>query len=127
LAREDPAGLLAGTGRLAIDEVQRAPDLLMAIKRVVDVDPAPGRFLLTGSANILTHPQIADALPGRIDYLTLWPFSQGELSGHQSTFLEDAFAGRAPLVKRPPVGRAAYAELLARGCAITHILAQNGD
>lgn len=114
-AQSDPTGFIAGEGPLVIDEVQRAPDLLLAIKRVVDFDPARGQFLLTGSANILTLPQIADALPGRVDYLTLWPFSQAELRGARSTFLEDAFTGRAPRIDGAPVGRAPYAEQIVRG------------
>lgn len=115
VARSDPAGFIAGAERLVIDEVQRAPDLLLTIKRVVDVDPARGRFLLTGSANILTLPQIADALPGRVDYLTLWPFSQRELSGPRGAFIENAFAGQTPEVDGAPVGRAGYVERVARG------------
>jgi uncharacterized protein len=115
LAREDPAGFVAGGERMAIDEVQRAPDLLLAIKQIVDRDPARGRFLLTGSANILTLPQIADALPGRVDYFTLWPFSQAELVERPPTFLENAFAGRAPRVEGAPVGKSPYVERVARG------------
>jgi predicted AAA+ superfamily ATPase len=115
VARADPTGFLAGGERLAIDEVQRAPDLLLAIKRVVDADQARGRFLLTGSANILTLPQIADALPGRVDYMTLWPFSQAELHKTRSAFFESAFAGKAPQVGGCAVGRAAYAEKVLRG------------
>jgi len=115
VARTDPAGFVADEERLVIDEVQRAPDLLLAIKRVVDSDPARGRFLLTGSANILTLPQIADALPGRVDYLTLWPFSQAELTGVRSSFLADAFSGRAPGVGGAGTGRSAYAERIVRG------------
>ena len=114
-ARTDPASFVAGGDRLVIDEVQRAPDLLLAIKRVVDADPARGRFLMTGSADILTLPQIADALPGRVDYLTLWPFSQAELAGVRSGFLEDAFAGTTPWIMGAPVGRAAYADRVMRG------------
>lgn len=115
VARADPIGFVAGNERLAIDEVQRAPDLMLAIKRVVDVDPARGRFLLTGSANILTLPRIADALPGRVDYLTLWPFSQAELAESPSDFLERVFAGKVPEVRGAPVGRLAYAERVVRG------------
>lgn len=115
LAQADPLGFVSGRDRLAIDEVQRAPDLLLAIKQVVDADDARGRFLLTGSANILTLPHIADALPGRVAYLTLWPFSRGELLGSPSPFLDDCFAGRAPEVRGAPSGRAAYAETVARG------------
>ncbi|HKI67721.1 MAG TPA: ATP-binding protein [Solirubrobacterales bacterium] len=115
VARNDPAGFVAGGDRLVIDEVQRAPDLLLAIKRVVDSNPARGQFLLTGSANILTLPQIADALPGRVDYMTLWPFSQAELSGVRSGFIENALAGEAPSIEGAPVGRSAYSDLIARG------------
>jgi len=116
LARADPTGFVMGAERLAIDEVQRAPGLLLAIKRVVDSDNARGRFLLTGSANILTHPRIADALPGRVAYLTLWPLSQRELVGASpGNFLENAFGGRPPGVEAPPIGRAGYAEMVVRG------------
>lgn len=115
LASEDPTGFLAGTERLVIDEVQRAPDLLLSIKRVVDADPDPGRYLITGSANIVTHPRIADALPGRVDYMNLWPFSQTELDERQSAFLELVFAGDTPGAKEPPIGRRGYAERVARG------------
>lgn len=115
LARADPMGFIAGGERLAIDEVQRAPELLLAVKRVVDADDARGRFLLTGSANIMTHPRVADALPGRVRYLTLWPLSQRELRGPRDSFLESAFAGRPPEAKSPPEGRAGYADAVARG------------
>lgn len=115
LAREDPTSFVAGSERLAIDEIQRAPDLMLAIKQVVDHDQSRGRFLITGSANIITHPKIADALPGRVDYLTLWPFSQGELAERVPTFLEKAFAGELPGVEDPPVGRAGYADIVVRG------------
>lgn len=115
LAREDPVGFLAEGKRLAIDEIQRAPDLLLAIKRIVDTDPARGRFLLTGSANVVTHPRVADALPGRVDYLTLWPLSQAELNRCRSTFLEDAFAGKTPSAGQPPIGRVGYAERIVKG------------
>ncbi|MGI8461505.1 MAG: ATP-binding protein [Solirubrobacterales bacterium] len=114
-ARSDPTGFVASEEPMVIDEVQRAPDLLLAIKRAVDEDPRRGRFLLTGSANILSLPQIADALPGRVDYLTLWPFSQGELLGREETFLERVFAGRPPQPTGAPIGRPGYAERIARG------------
>jgi predicted AAA+ superfamily ATPase len=115
LARDDPSGLVAGAERLAIDEIQRAPDLLLTIKQVVDTTQERGRFLLTGSANIVMHPRVADALPGRVDYLTLWPFSQAELAERQPTFLDRVFAGEAPAAARPPVGRAGYAERVIGG------------
>jgi predicted AAA+ superfamily ATPase len=115
LAREDPVAFVAGNERLAIDEAQRAPDLLLAIKQVVDLDPTPGRFLITGSANIITHPRIADALPGRVDYMTLWPFSQSELAERAPTFLERAFTGAEATLDDPPVGRAGYADRVIAG------------
>jgi predicted AAA+ superfamily ATPase len=115
LAREDPTGFVAGSERMAIDEVQRVPELLLALKVVVDKDQSRGRFLITGSANIITHPRVADALPGRVEYLTLWPFSQAELAERQPKFLEAAFAGEAPVVEDAPVGREAYADRVVRG------------
>jgi predicted AAA+ superfamily ATPase len=92
-ALEDPVGLLDHDGLTFIDEVQRAPDLLLAIKVRVDRVRRPGQFLLTGSANVLQLPRIADALPGRMAIIDLWPFSQGELTGRIERFVERAFAG----------------------------------
>lgn len=115
LAREDPTGFVAGSERMAIDEVQRVPELLLALKVVVDKDQSRGRFLITGSANIITHPRVADALPGRVEYLTLWPFSQAELAERPPTFLAAAFDGEIPRVESAPVGREAYADRVVRG------------
>lgn len=115
LAREDPTGFVAGSERMAIDEVQRVPELLLALKVVVDKDQSRGRFLITGSANVITHPRVADALPGRVEYLTLWPFSQAELAERRPAFLAAAFAGEAPAVEDAPVGRNAYADRVVRG------------
>lgn len=64
-----------------IDEVQRVPELLLAIKAVVDVDPTPGRFLPTGSARALGMRGVADSLPGRSETIELWPLSQGGCDG----------------------------------------------
>ncbi len=115
-AVEDPTGFVADLqGPVAIDEVQRAPDLLLAIKQSVDRDQRPGRFLLTGSANILTAPTIADALTGRAEYLRLWPFSQAELQGVPAGLIADLFAGRAPHVVDAASGRRAHAQMLVAG------------
>ena len=115
-AAADPTGFVAGLATpVVIDEVQRVPDLLLAIKMRVDRDPAPGQFLLTGSANILTAPRIADALTGRAEYLRLAPFSQGELRDTTESFVPQLFDGHWPQVTSPDVGRAAYAELVATG------------
>lgn len=116
LALADPVGFVAACGTCTvIDEVQRAPELLLAIKSRVDRDPTPGQFLLTGSANVRRIPTVSDALPGRVDYLTLWPLTQGEIEGRRESFLERLFGGEAPTDVDAPVGRGAYAETLLAG------------
>lgn len=93
-ARDDPAGFVAGTeATLVIDEVQRAPDLLLEIKASVDRDRRPGRFILTGSADVLTLPRVAETLAGRMEVLRLWPLSQGEIEGSREMFLDALLAG----------------------------------
>jgi len=116
LAQGDPAGFAAGLkARTVIDEVQRAPDLLLAIKSRVDRDDTPGQFLLTGSANLRRIPSIADALPGRTDYLTLFPFTQGEIAGRPERFLETVLAGKAPSISGAPTGRGPYVDRIVTG------------
>ncbi len=90
----DPVGFLRSLDRAVIDEVQRAPELLRAIKRSVDDDRRPGRFLLTGSANVLALPQVSESLAGRMEVVSLLPLSQVEISGAKPSFLKAAFAGR---------------------------------
>jgi predicted AAA+ superfamily ATPase len=82
IARSDPVGFIQGVDRMVIDEVQRAPDLLLAIKRSVDEDPRPGRFLLTGSANLMMLPKVADSLAGRMSVIDLLPFSAAEVTAN---------------------------------------------
>jgi predicted AAA+ superfamily ATPase len=95
--KADAAGFLAGfDGPVVLDEIQRAPELFVAIKAMVDRQRRPGRFLLTGSANVLLLPKLSDSLAGRMEVLTLWPFSEGELAGTQASFIDAAF-GVAPL------------------------------
>lgn len=116
LALDDPTGFIAGLRLPAvIDEIQRAPDLLLAIKAHVDRDRSPGQFLLTGSANPLTAPRIVDALPGRAEYLNLFPFSQGELRGRRESFVERLLAGDLPTVRGADVGREPCLPLLTAG------------
>lgn len=92
LAINDPQGFVKHTGKmLIIDEVQRAPDLLSAIKLVVDENTEPGQYLLTGSANIQSLPGVQESLAGRIRKVRLRPLAQGELLGMHPTFLENAF------------------------------------
>lgn len=79
-------------GTLIIDEVQKVPDLLPAIKKVVDQNNMPGQFLITGSANILNLPTVQESLAGRIGKVRLRPLSHGEIAGASPVFLEHAFA-----------------------------------
>jgi predicted AAA+ superfamily ATPase len=76
---------------MLIDEVQRVPDLWLSIKYLVDSDPRPGRFLLTGSARLLALRSLPDALPGRSETIELWPLSQGEIDGAPDGFVDAAF------------------------------------
>ncbi|MHB1467981.1 MAG: ATP-binding protein [Solirubrobacteraceae bacterium] len=116
LAAGDPQGFVSALGRrTVIDEVQRAPDLLLAIKARVDRDWSPGQFLITGSANLQRIPTVADALPGRVDYLTMWPFTQSEISGEHGSFLSRLMAGEVPHARDAPNGRDGYAETLLAG------------
>jgi len=80
-ARRDPEALVGGTGPVTLDEVQREPGLLRAVKRAIDRDRRPGRFLLTGSANLLLMRQVSESLAGRASYLTLWPMTRREQRG----------------------------------------------
>lgn len=94
-ARSDPVGFIRGLDKAIIDEVQRAPELILAVKQSVDRDSKPGRFLLTGSANVTTLPTIADSLAGRMAVVTLLPLAQTELRGDMPGLLLDRlFAGQ---------------------------------
>lgn len=77
-AKRDPNGFVAGLNTpITLDEVQHVPELFPAIKAAVDRKRESGRFLLTGSANVMLLPKLSESLPGRMEILTLWPFSQG--------------------------------------------------
>ena len=95
-AQEDPVGMIRSLDRAVIDEIQRAPALLLAIKKSVDEDRRPGRFLLTGSANLMALPTVADSLAGRMETLSLLPLSQSEMEGHTHNWLDSVFAGQLP-------------------------------
>ena len=103
-AQSDPAGFIRGLDRAIIDEIQRAPDLLLAIKKTVDEDYRPGRFLLTGSANVLTLPRVADSLAGRMETIRMLPLAQAEIANRGPTFLERLFEGRLQSQKESVVG-----------------------
>jgi predicted AAA+ superfamily ATPase len=112
----DPAGFVATIETpVAIDEIQRVPELMTEIKLRVDRDPMPGQFVLTGSANLLEMKQVKDSLAGRAEYLRLYPFSRGELLGHREAFIPSLAKGEFPRIIDAPVGRSAYAEMLATG------------
>lgn len=93
-ARQDPAGMIRSLDRAVIDEIQRAPELLLAIKKSVDEDRRPGRFLLTGSANLMALPNVADSLAGRMETLSLLPLSQSEIEGRSTNWLDAVFADK---------------------------------
>jgi predicted AAA+ superfamily ATPase len=80
-ARHDPEVLVGGKGPVTLDEVQREPALLRAVKRAIDRDRTPGRFLLTGSTNLLLMQHVSESLAGRASYLTLWPMTRREQRG----------------------------------------------
>lgn len=80
-ARRDPEALVGGSEPVTLDEVQREPGLLRAVKRAIDRDRRPGRFLITGSANLLLMRQVSESLAGRASYLTLWPMTRREQLG----------------------------------------------
>ena len=103
-AQSDPAGFIRGLDSAIIDEIQRAPDLLLAIKKTVDEDYRPGRFLLTGSANVLTLPRVADSLAGRMETIRLLPLAKAEIEGLAPTFLERLFEGKLQGQKDAIVG-----------------------
>jgi predicted AAA+ superfamily ATPase len=99
-AKADPAGFLSAFPEpLTLDEIQRVPELFLAIKASVDRNRVPGRFLLSGSANVLFLPRVADSLAGRMEVITLWPFSQGEIEGAREGFIDAAFSAHLPGLK----------------------------
>jgi len=94
-AEADPVGFVADLPpRAILDEVQRVPGLFAALKVAVDRDRSPGRFLLTGSTNILLIPTLADSLAGRLAIIRLFPFAQCEIDGRPPAFLDDLFSAQ---------------------------------
>lgn len=114
-ARRDPVGFVeAADGPLAIDEIQRAPDLLLPIKASIDRDRRPGRFILTGSAQVMLLPKASESLAGRIEVHTLWPFSQAEIEGVDGSAVERLFGGPGP-AETPAVPRDEMVDRVAKG------------
>ena len=122
-ALSDPIGFIRALDNVIIDEVQRAPELLRAIKMSVDEDRRPGRFLLTGSANVLALPQLSETLAGRMAVVELFPLSPAEILGEEPTFLRAALKGGIPEPKESLVGEdlihtvltGGYPEMIRRG------------
>lgn len=118
-AKADPTMFIDGlVGPVIIDEIQRAPELLLPIKLSVDENRTPGRFVLTGSANVLSLPKLADSLAGRVEIHTLWPLSQSEMQDTQEDCIATLFEKSAPT--RSPKAAAqnlSLTELVQRLCA----------
>jgi len=95
-ARRDPNGFVAGlSARVTLDEIQHVPELFSVIKAAIDRNRQTGRFLLTGSANVMLLPKLSESLAGRMEVLTLWPFSQGEIRGVKENFVDALFSGKS--------------------------------
>jgi len=103
-AKADPVGMIRSLDRAVIDEIQRAPELLLAIKKTVDEDRRPGRFLLTGSANLMALPTVADSLAGRMETLTLLPLAQSEIHGGTANWIDSAYTGQILSIAQPLLG-----------------------
>lgn len=116
-AKQDPNGFIAGlSAPVTLDEVQHVPELFPAIKMAIDRKREPGRFLLTGSANVLLLPKLSESLAGRMELLTLWPFSQGEMNGITEG-LVDALFSKQPGWTSATAGGARRDELFERALA----------
>jgi predicted AAA+ superfamily ATPase len=102
-AQADPVGFVADlSDKTVLDEVQRVPALFLALKSAVDRDRRPGRFILTGSANVLLVPKLADSLAGRMEILRLHPLAQDELAGHASwLFRKNDYNARILVIFKP--------------------------
>lgn len=115
-AQRDPTGFVAGLdGPAVIDEIQRVPDLVLAIKDAVDRDTTAGRFLLTGSANLMSNRNVRDSLAGRMETVRLWPLAQAEIHAVEINVIQMLLDGRVPQIVDAPVGRDAFATVTAEG------------
>lgn len=111
----DPRSFVEHDGLLVIDEAQRAPELLAAVKATVDRQRTPGRFLLTGSTRLLTLPEMSESLAGRVEIVDLWPLSQGELERRPGCFVDALFAWSAGLRVDSDVTRSDYDDRICAG------------
>ena len=115
-AQADPQGFVEALGDHAVlDEVQRAPGILLPLKLAIDRNRRAGRFVLTGSANVLALPRTAESLAGRMEVLTLWPLAQSELEGTRPEFIDACFDGHPERTRALVDDRAALTRRLVRG------------
>ncbi|MBL8696023.1 MAG: ATP-binding protein [Planctomycetes bacterium] len=119
-AQHAPEALLSRGERLTLDEVQRAPELLLAVKRAVDRERRGGRFLLTGSANLLLHRRVSESLTGRAIYFTLWPMTRREqlglgTAGLWQQLFEADFGAWVRILERSSAEPEPWQELAQRG------------
>lgn len=123
-AIDDPIGYVERLGpRAVLDEVQRVPHLFTSIKASIDENRLPGRFVMTGSANVLMVPSLSDSLAGRVELLRMFPLAQAEIRSIESTFIEQLFSDSFAPISAPRLGselsrilvRGGYPEALARG------------
>ncbi len=114
-AEFDPTEFVRSAGLLVLDEVQRVPELFLAIKETVDADPRPGRFLLTGSTRVMSLRGLPDALPGRMETIELWPLSQGEIDEEPDGFVDAVFDQGTELSHTSAETRSGYIERVVRG------------
>jgi predicted AAA+ superfamily ATPase len=117
-AKGDPNGFVAGLNpRVTLDEIQHVPELFPVIKAAIDRKRQPGRFLLTGSANVMLLPKLSESLTGRMEVVTMWPFSQGEIHGTKEAFVDTMFSKHSVVWsdKATPVRREELLETVLAG------------
>ena len=114
-AKLDPNEFVTHDGLLVIDEVQRAPELILPIKARVDADNRAGQYLLTGSARLLGLRTLPDALVGRSETVELWPFAQGEIDGAPDRFVDAVFGSATGLSTAATLNRTDYLDRIVRG------------
>jgi predicted AAA+ superfamily ATPase len=115
-ASKDPENFIQHfEGSIVIDEIQKEPLLFPAIKSRVDKNRKAGQFILTGSANVLLLPKISESLAGRMEIITLWPLSQGEIRSHQESFIDIIFSEQFHFSHGKTISRHELFELLLCG------------
>lgn len=115
-AQADPVGFVADLPKkVVLDEIQRVPELFATLKAAVDRDRRPGRFILTGSANVLLAPKLSDSLAGRMELLRLHPLAQCEIAGVPSQFLRALFSAGFKARKYERLGRELAGRIVAGG------------